>query len=74
MRAAGGVGHGGGVTQFGTGPPGALSPIVAQRNIIDARNVLDPGVWREAGWEYRALGMAADAEAMTRLDPSPWQA
>ena len=54
--------------------PGALSPIVAQRNIIDARNVLDPGVWREAGWEYRALGMAADAEAMTRLDPSPWQA
>ena len=54
--------------------PGGLSPIVAQRNIIDARNVLDPGVWREAGWEYRALGMAADAEAMTRLDPSPWQA
>jgi UDPglucose 6-dehydrogenase len=54
--------------------PGSLSPIVAQRNIIDARNVLDPGVWREAGWEYRALGMAADAEAMTRLDPSAWQA
>jgi UDPglucose 6-dehydrogenase len=54
--------------------PGSLSPIVAQRNIIDARNVLDPGVWLEAGWEYRALGMAADAEAMTRLDPSPWQA
>ena len=54
--------------------PGGLSPIVARRNIIDARNVLDPGVWREAGWEYRALGMAADAEAMTRLDPSPWQA
>ena len=54
--------------------PAGLSPIVARRNIIDARNVLDPGVWREAGWEYRALGMAADAEAMTRLDPSPWQA
>jgi UDPglucose 6-dehydrogenase len=54
--------------------PAGLAPIVAQRNIIDARNVLDPGVWREAGWEYRALGMAADAEAMTRLDPSAWQA
>ena len=54
--------------------PGGLSPIVAQRNIIDARNVLDPAVWREAGWEYRALGMAADASAMTRLDPTPWQA
>jgi UDPglucose 6-dehydrogenase len=54
--------------------PGGLSPIVARRNIIDARNVLDPGVWREAGWEYRALGMAADAEAMARLDPSPRQA
>jgi UDPglucose 6-dehydrogenase len=54
--------------------PGSLSGIVARRNIIDARNVLDPRVWREAGWEYRALGMAADAEAMTRLDPSAWQA
>ena len=54
--------------------PDSLSGIVARRNIIDARNVLDPGVWREAGWEYRALGMAADAEAMARLDPSPRQA
>jgi UDPglucose 6-dehydrogenase len=54
--------------------PDSLSGIVARRNIIDARNVLDPGLWREAGWEYRALGMAADAEAMARLHPSPWQA
>jgi len=54
--------------------PGSLSGLVARRNIIDARNVLDPGLWREAGWEYRALGVAADAETAARLDPSPWQA
>jgi UDPglucose 6-dehydrogenase len=52
--------------------PGSLSGTVARRNIIDARNALDPVPWREAGWEYRALGMAEDAETRARLDPSPW--
>jgi UDPglucose 6-dehydrogenase len=36
--------------------PGALGGIVAARNIIDGRNVLDPAAWRAAGWEYRSLG------------------
>ena len=40
---------------------GRLGGIVARRNIIDARNALDPVPWREAGWEYRALGVAEDA-------------
>jgi UDPglucose 6-dehydrogenase len=50
--------------------PESLSGLVARRNIIDARNVLDPGRWREAGWNYRALGVAMEAEAVLRLDPS----
>ena len=36
--------------------PGALSAVVAQRNIVDGRNALDPDRWRNAGWVYRALG------------------
>jgi UDPglucose 6-dehydrogenase len=52
--------------------PASLCGLVARRNIIDARNALDPLPWREAGWEYRALGVAEDAEARARLDPSPW--
>jgi nucleotide sugar dehydrogenase len=36
--------------------PSALSAVVAQRNIVDGRNALDPDRWRNAGWVYRALG------------------
>lgn len=36
--------------------PDRLGNVVARRNIIDGRNVLDPAAWRSAGWEYRALG------------------
>jgi UDPglucose 6-dehydrogenase len=36
--------------------PGALSAVVAHRNIVDGRNALDPELWRNAGWTYRALG------------------
>jgi UDPglucose 6-dehydrogenase len=36
--------------------PAALGAIVSQRNIVDGRNVLDPDIWRDAGWTYRALG------------------
>jgi UDPglucose 6-dehydrogenase len=24
--------------------------------ILDGRNVLDPGRWRDAGWTYRGMG------------------
>ena len=39
----------------------ALDPVhvgsmVAERRIVDGRNVLDPARWRAAGWTYRALG------------------
>jgi UDPglucose 6-dehydrogenase len=45
--------------EFAALTPASLSSIVAQRNIVDARHVLDPSRWREAGWRYRALGAAA---------------
>jgi UDPglucose 6-dehydrogenase len=40
--------------------PDQLSQVVARRNIVDGRNVLDPALWQAAGWNYRALGVAAD--------------
>ncbi|WP_127792804.1 UDP-glucose/GDP-mannose dehydrogenase family protein [Agromyces sp. LHK192] len=36
--------------------PEAVGGLVAARRIIDGRNVLDPGQWRAAGWEYRGMG------------------
>ena len=36
--------------------PHQLTHKVAGAAIIDARNALDPQVWRSAGWIYRALG------------------
>jgi UDPglucose 6-dehydrogenase len=41
--------------------PGDLDGVVGRKNIIDARNVLEPAPWREAGWTYRALGAGAGA-------------
>ena len=36
--------------------PRELAERTAGRKILDARNVLDPVSWREAGWEYKGLG------------------
>ncbi|TDC68784.1 UDP-glucose/GDP-mannose dehydrogenase family protein [Actinomadura sp. GC306] len=36
--------------------PDSLASVVAERNIVDGRNALDPEKWRAAGWTYRALG------------------
>ncbi|MFC8190320.1 UDP-glucose dehydrogenase family protein [Cellulomonas sp. NPDC057328] len=36
--------------------PEDLGAVVAQRAIVDGRNVLDPRAWRAAGFTYRALG------------------
>jgi UDPglucose 6-dehydrogenase len=36
--------------------PVQLASVVRERRILDGRNVLDPGAWRDAGWTYRALG------------------
>ncbi|WP_167051084.1 UDP-glucose/GDP-mannose dehydrogenase family protein [Salinibacterium sp. ZJ77] len=44
--------------QFRTLSPEHAGDLVAGRRIIDARNVLDRDRWRDAGWDYRALGRA----------------
>ncbi|MEN1977000.1 UDP-glucose dehydrogenase family protein [Cellulomonas sp. P4] len=36
--------------------PESIAGLVAERRILDGRNVLDPARWRAAGWTYRALG------------------
>jgi UDPglucose 6-dehydrogenase len=46
--------------------PDDLNTVVAQRNIVDGRGVLDSTQWRSAGWNYRALGVALTAPLSTR--------
>jgi UDPglucose 6-dehydrogenase len=36
--------------------PAHLESVVAVKNIVDGRNALDPQLWRDHGWTYRALG------------------
>ncbi|HET7310572.1 MAG TPA: UDP-glucose/GDP-mannose dehydrogenase family protein [Mycobacteriales bacterium] len=36
--------------------PHVLGEVVNRRYIVDGRNALDAGLWRAAGWHYRALG------------------
>jgi UDPglucose 6-dehydrogenase len=36
--------------------PAALAAVAGRRHIIDGRNALDPAVWRDAGWTFRAMG------------------
>ena len=36
--------------------PAELKPLVRQPVIIDGRGALDPAVWRDAGWTFRAIG------------------
>ena len=47
--------------------PEALGKLIGRRNIVDGRNVLDPERWREAGWNYRALGRRSPTEAYATL-------
>jgi UDPglucose 6-dehydrogenase len=43
-------------SEFRETDPAKLAAIVAAPRIVDGRNALDPSVWRDAGWTYRALG------------------
>ncbi|HET7017910.1 MAG TPA: UDP-glucose/GDP-mannose dehydrogenase family protein [Streptosporangiaceae bacterium] len=49
--------------EFATLRPSDLAGVVKHKNIIDARNALSPELWRIAGWNYRALGVGAEASA-----------
>jgi nucleotide sugar dehydrogenase len=51
--------------EFREADPEVLGKAVAQRKIVDGRNALDPGLWRAAGWDYRALGRPNQATART---------
>jgi len=42
--------------EFRAVDPERAAALVRTRTIIDARNSLDPGLWRSAGWTYRGLG------------------
>jgi len=42
--------------EFRAMSPERIGALVAHRNLVDGRNVLDPVQWRAAGWLYRALG------------------
>lgn len=53
--------------------PKALSELVARPAIVDGRNCLDPDLWRDAGWTYRALGRpkAATVPAFESASDAP---
>jgi UDPglucose 6-dehydrogenase len=36
--------------------PAVLGEAAAARIVLDGRNALDPELWRQAGWTYRAMG------------------
>jgi len=43
--------------------PAELGAVVAARNIVDGRYMLDPAAWRSAGWHYRASGIPTASTA-----------
>jgi UDPglucose 6-dehydrogenase len=49
--------------EFAALQPSDLDNIVSRRNIIDARNALNPEQWRDAGWSYRSLGLGTGSIA-----------
>jgi len=48
--------------EFRSSDPAALRAIVGSPSIIDARNCLDAGAWRAAGWSYVGLGAAHEVQ------------
>jgi UDPglucose 6-dehydrogenase len=49
--------------EFSNADPELLGRRVAGRRVVDGRHALDPEAYRAAGWEYRALGRPAHADA-----------
>jgi UDPglucose 6-dehydrogenase len=43
--------------EFAAIDPQALGTVTAGRRLIDGRYMLDPAIWRAAGWSYRASGV-----------------
>ncbi|HEY2506709.1 MAG TPA: UDP-glucose/GDP-mannose dehydrogenase family protein [Streptosporangiaceae bacterium] len=53
--------------EFAVIDPEELGAVAACRCIIDGRYMLDPGVWRAAGWHYRASGIPGETTASQQL-------
>ena len=51
--------------------PVRVRNLVAAPRMIDGRNVLDPGVWRDAGWAIRSLGRGAGPANGTSVADGP---
>jgi UDPglucose 6-dehydrogenase len=50
--------------EFAKLDPAELGAVTAAKTIIDGRYMLDPAVWRAAGWRYRASGIPAASTAV----------
>ncbi|MCR5978327.1 nucleotide sugar dehydrogenase [Gordonia jinghuaiqii] len=50
--------------------PDELDEVVRGKRIVDGRRCLDPHMWRDAGWDYRALGGPVPVRAVSRGDSS----
>jgi UDPglucose 6-dehydrogenase len=50
--------------EFAKLDPAELGAVTAAKAIIDGRYMLDPAVWRAAGWHYRASGIPAASTAV----------
>jgi UDPglucose 6-dehydrogenase len=48
--------------EFSEADPEALGRLVNSRRIVDGRHALDVDAYREAGWEFRALGRPVQAQ------------
>ena len=55
--------------EFRTADPHELGARVAERRIVDGRHALDAGRYRDAGWEYRALGLPVAHQHHPVADP-----
>jgi UDPglucose 6-dehydrogenase len=42
--------------EFTDSDPEIVGKVVAARNVVDGRHALNPDLWRQAGWTYRAPG------------------
>ena len=42
--------------EFSKLDPGLIATVVASRQVVDARNILDANQWRRAGFEYQGVG------------------
>jgi UDPglucose 6-dehydrogenase len=43
--------------EYGDLDPREIARLVSRPNLVDARNTLDRGKWRQAGWRVRGLGL-----------------